>query len=241
MQNIENLTIAEIVAQDYRTSDVFRKHRIDFCCGGKISLLDAKQQYGIEPETLVNEITEVLSSNTGAAHAYNEWDLDFLADFIERTHHQFVKQEIPVLEAYLSKIADVHGVNHPELHDVKRLFLASAEALTTHLEEEEKVLFPMIRQLVKASKQGNSTQDFQEEVLAHSVSKLIGEHETEGDRFKEIAQLTSQYSIPEDACNTYMVAISKLAAFEQDLHQHIHLENNILFPKAIAMESLILQ
>ncbi|MBU1369615.1 MAG: iron-sulfur cluster repair di-iron protein [Bacteroidetes bacterium] len=237
MQNIKDLTIAEIVAKDFRTSDVFRKHQIDFCCGGKISLLDAKQQYGIEPETLFNEITEVLNSSASTAHAYNDWELDFLADFIERTHHQFVRKEIPVLEAYLSKIADVHGDNHPELHEVKSLFHASANALLDHLEEEENLLFPKIRLLVKAGKPENGVKP---EQLDQTIIKLVGEHETEGDRFKEIAKLTAQYSIPEDACNTYMVAISKLDAFEKDLHQHIHLENNILFPKAIALESLIL-
>ena len=238
MQNIKDLTIAEIVAKDFRTSDVFRKHQIDFCCGGKISLLDAKQQYGIEPETLVNEITEVLNSSASTVHAYNDWDLDFLADFIERTHHQFVRKEIPVLEAYLSKIADVHGDNHPELHEVKSLFHASASALLDHLEEEENLLFPKIRLLVKAGKPENGLKP---ELLDQTINKFVGEHETEGDRFREIAQLTAQYSIPEDACNTYMVAISKLEAFEKDLHQHIHLENNILFPKAIALESLFLQ
>ncbi len=238
MQNIKDLTIAEIVAKDFRTSDVFRKHQIDFCCGGKISLLDAKQQYGIEPETLISEITEVLNSNEDPTHAYNDWDLDFLADFIERTHHQFVRNEIPILEAYLSKIADVHGENHPELHEVKFLFQASVKALLAHLEEEENLLFPKIRLLVKARKPENGVKL---ELIDQTVIKLIGEHETEGDRFREIAQLTDQFTIPEDACNTYMVAISKLEAFEKDLHQHIHLENNILFPKAIAMESLILQ
>ena len=238
MQNIKNLTIAEIVAKDFRTSDVFRKHQIDFCCGGKISLLDAKKQYGIEPETLIREINEVLNSNAAATHAYNEWDLDFLADFIERTHHQFVRNEIPVLDAYLNKIAAVHGENHPELHEVKSLFQASAKALLAHMEEEENLLFPKIRLLVKAENPENGAKPV---LVDHTITKLIGEHETEGDRFKEIAQLTAQYSIPEDACNTYMVALSKLAAFEQDLHQHIHLENNILFPKAIARESLILQ
>ncbi|MDA3942278.1 MAG: iron-sulfur cluster repair di-iron protein [Bacteroidetes bacterium] len=237
MQNIENLTIADIVAQDYRASDVFRKHRIDFCCGGKISLLDVQQQYDVDPQMLIREINEVLNNEQAAAYQYNDWDLDFLADFIERTHHQFVRKGIPVLEAYLSKIADVHGDNHPELHEVKSLFQASATALLAHLEEEENLLFPKIRLLVKAGKSENGSK---REMLDQTVIKLIGEHEAEGDRFKEIARLTSQYSIPEDACNTYMVAISKLDAFEKDLHQHIHLENNILFPKAIALESLIL-
>jgi regulator of cell morphogenesis and NO signaling len=238
MQNIENLTIADIVAQDYRASDVFRKHRIDFCCGGKISLLDVQQQYDVDPQMLIREINEVLNNEQAAAYQYNDWDLDFLADFIERTHHQFVRNEIPVLEAYLSKIAEVHGENHPELHEVKSLFQASVTALLAHLEEEENLLFPKIRLLVKAGKPENGVKP---EQLDQTIIKLEGEHETEGDRFKEIAKLTAQYSIPEDACNTYMVAISKLDAFEKDLHQHIHLENNILFPKAIALESLILQ
>lgn len=239
MQNLENLTVADIVAQDFRASDVFRKHQIDFCCGGKIKLQDIENHYPVQPAILVAELNSLFSNQQPAAFAYNDWDLDFLADFIERTHHKFVKTEIPVLTAYLTKIAEVHGQNHPELPEVKNLFEGAAAALLTHLEEEEKVLFPLVRELAKSDKQASSSE--QKEILTKKLSKLIEEHENEGARFKTIARLTSNYSIPADACNTYMVAISKLEAFEKDLHQHIHLENNILFPKTIARESLLIQ
>ncbi len=150
-----------------------------------------------------------------------------------------MRTEIPVLTAYLTKIAEVHGENHPELPEVKTLFDGAAAALLAHLEEEEQVLFPLVRELAKSNKQAASSE--QKEILTKKLSQLMEEHENEGTRFKTIAQLTSNYSIPEDACNTYMVALSKLEAFEKDLHQHIHLENNILFPKTIAQESLHLQ
>ena len=239
MQNLEQLTVADIVAQDFRASDVFRKHKIDFCCGGKIKLQDIESHYKVKPALLVEELNSLLNNQQPAAFDYNEWDLDFLADFIERTHHKFVRTEIPVLTAYLTKIAEVHGENHPELPEVKSLFEGAAAALLAHLEEEEKVLFPMVRELAKSDKQAASSE--QKKLLTQKLSQLIEEHENEGARFKTIARLTSNYSIPEDACNTYMVAISKLEAFEKDLHQHIHLENNILFPKTIARESLHLQ
>jgi regulator of cell morphogenesis and NO signaling len=239
MHNFEHLTIAEIVAQDFRASDVFRKHQIDFCCGGKIKLQDIENHYPVKPAMLAAELNTLLENQQSTAFAYNDWDLDFLADFIERTHHKFVRTEIPVLTAYLTKIAEVHGENHPELPEVKTLFDGAAAALLAHLEEEEKVLFPLVRELAKSNQQAANNE--QKAILTKKLSQLIEEHENEGTRFKTIARLTSNYNIPADACNTYMVALSKLEAFEKDLHQHIHLENNILFPKTIAQESLHLQ
>lgn len=240
MQNLESFTIADIVARDFRASDVFRKHQIDFCCGGKIRLQDIESHYDVKPELLISELTTVLNSQQSAAFDYNDWDLDFLADFIERTHHKFVRTEIPVLTAYLTKIAEVHGQNHPELHEIKHLFEGAAATLLSHLEEEETILFPLVRELAKSEKEVEAANSEQKEILVKKLKQLIEEHENEGSRFKTIARLTSNYSIPADACNTYMVAIAKLEAFEKDLHQHIHLENNILFPKTIARESLFL-
>ncbi len=239
MQYIENFTIADIVAHDFRTSDVFRKHQIDFCCGGNIKLNDIESHYDVKPAMLISELKTIFSDQKSNVFNYNDWDLDFLADFIERTHHKYVRTEVPVLMAYLAKIAEVHGENHPELTEVYDLFKNAAAVLLTHMEDEEKVFFPLVRQLSKAKNEAQASSIEQIDILTNKLNQLISEHETEGERFRTIARLTSNYVVPEDACNTYMVAISKLEAFEKDLHQHIHLENNILFPKTVSLQSTL--
>lgn len=241
MNQLEELTIAEIVAKDFRTSDVFRNHGIDFCCGGKIQLTQAAKQHQIEVSKLVDEIKSIQNNENAQTHDYYNWQVDFLADYIEQVHHRYVAKEVPVLRSYLAKIAEVHGKNHPELKRVEKLFDASATALISHMQKEEKVLFPLIRKLaaikMDTTKAGKSAY-----IPVHNpIVVMIQEHETEGSRFKEIASLTQNYAVPADACNTYMVALSKLEAFEKDLHLHIHLENNILFPKAAELEKLFLQ
>lgn len=241
MNQLEELTIAEIVAKDFRTSDVFRNHGIDFCCGGKIQLSIAAEQHQIEVSKLVDEIQSIQNQENGQVHDYDQWQLDFLADYIEQVHHRYVTKEVPVLRSYLAKIAEVHGHNHPELKSVEKLFDTSASALLTHMQNEEKILFPLIRKLVARKNKDGNVAKTAYIPLHNPIVVMVQEHETEGNRFKEIARLTQNYNVPADACNTYMVALSKLEAFERDLHLHIHLENNILFPKASELEKLLLQ
>jgi regulator of cell morphogenesis and NO signaling len=240
MKNYNNMTVAEIVAQDYRTADVFREHKIDFCCGGNISLTEACETSQLNVQHLISQIDRLENKPKDMDDGYNEWSPDRLADYIEQNHHVYVTRNIPVLTAYLQKIASVHGENHPELHQVLQLFLASSEELGDHMKREEMVLFPFIRQMVAGVNEGREFHKPGFGTVNHPITRMITEHANEGKRFREIAALTNMYAAPSDACNTYVVALAKLNEFEMDLHKHIHLENNILFPKAIELENLLL-
>lgn len=235
--NIENATIGEIVKDNYRASDVFKKYGIDFCCGGNKSISAVCEAKGLDQNVIISELSEKLNAGSATGIPYNELPIDFLAIHIQKKHHRYVDEAIPVINEYLNKIVQVHGSHHPELVEIRALFRASAGELTMHMKKEELMLFPYVQKLAKL-RESNTTS--WERPVFGSVTNPIGqmeqEHEAEGDRFRRIAELTNNYTPPADACNTYMVAFKKLQEFEEDLHLHIHLENNILFPKAKALE-----
>lgn len=223
--------IGDVVSKDYKSASVFKNYGIDFCCNGNRTIADACADKNINSEDVINEINNALSDNSNQAGIdYASWPLDLLADYIEKKHHRYVDSKIEEILPYLQKIARVHGDRHPELLEVEQLFLASAKELTSHMRDEESVIFPKIRDLVSNSK-------FDEESLDQPIATLMHQHDQEGERFRRIEALTNQYTTPEDGCNTYRVTLAMLKEFEDDLHLHIHLENNILFPKAIELEN----
>ncbi len=240
MIDYQNTTIGEIVAKDYRASDIFRQFGIDFCCGGNISIAEACNGNTDCEEKIMQRLTLLHQQPNGSEPNYQEWKLSFLADYIQNTHHGFVRREIPVLLEYLEKIAMVHGENHPELIEVFKHFGASADALSDHMLKEEAVVFPAIKEMEEAEKRNEPFMKRGYGTIHNPIHQMFQDHDTEGARFRNMAELTNNYQLPDDACNTYRVALSKLADFEKDLHKHIHLENNILFPKAIALEKKVL-
>ncbi|HXI00758.1 MAG TPA: iron-sulfur cluster repair di-iron protein [Sphingobacteriaceae bacterium] len=235
----ENI-IGELVAEDYRTASVFQAHGIDFCCQGNRTVKDACQSKNLKSENVVNDLQDAICQQTKGTIDYKSWPLDLLADYIEKKHHRYVKEKTPVLKQYLDKISEVHGAHHPELFQIKKEFFTSADELAAHMKKEELVLFPFVRKLVdvKQSKQTLGESPFG--TVQNPIQQMMEEHEAEGNRFREIAGLSQEYTPPADGCNTYKVAFALLKEFEQDLHVHIHLENNILFPKAIALEKELL-
>lgn len=240
--DLTNTTIGEIVKNDYRTSDVFKKYGIDFCCGGGKSIAAVCEAEQLDASKIIEEVKNILSSaQKGASLPYDEWPLDLLANYIQKIHHKYVEEAIPALTPYLERIASVHGDRHPELFTIKELFKETAGELTQHMKKEELMVFPYITKLVQLK--ASNTKEWPKPVFG-TVEALIEqmekEHEDEGVRFKKIAELSNNYTIPQDGCNTYLVAFQKLKEFETDLFLHIHLENNILFPKAIALEQSLL-
>lgn len=231
--------IGEIVAEDYRTASTFEQFGIDFCCNGNRSIEEGCHESGIDPVKVVNAIQQMLNTSPGNNNVdpgYKSWPLDLLIDLIEKKHHRYVSRQIPVLKNHLKKIEMVHGNAHPELFRIAALFEGCAGELTAHMEKEELILFPHIRKMIEAKKSGNITIDAPFRTVQQPVKMMMHEHDIEGKRFKEIASLSNNYKIPADACNTYHVTLALLKEFEEDLHLHIHLENNILFPEAIALE-----
>lgn len=232
MKTSSETTVGEIVAEDFRTAAVFEKHGIDFCCGGRISLADICREKGVDPAVLQQELTEIKNAPVNRSHNYSAWALPFLADYIVNTHHTYLNENISQIEAYTNKIAAVHGAHHPEVIRIAEIFARIATDMAAHLREEEEVLFPAIKRIDAARKAGNTPDARDVETISTALVKLDQEHQEIGDAVHAINHLASGYIIPGDVCNTFAVTYQKLQEFEDDLHKHVHLENNILFPKA---------
>ncbi|HAV25682.1 MAG TPA: iron-sulfur cluster repair di-iron protein [Bacteroidetes bacterium] len=229
--------VGEVVATDFRTASVFKSHRIDFCCRGNRSIDDVCQTNGLNADSLVDELNNIAQLKDESTPNFQTWDMDLLADYIEKKHHRYVEKRIPELKTYLNKIAKVHGERHPELLEIDDLFSASAYELLSHMQREETILFPYVRDL--ATQTNNEKPHFG--TVRNPINVMMQEHDNEGVRFRKIAELSDNYDPPNDACTTYKVAFEMLKEFEEDLHAHIHLENNILFPKAIATEASLVR
>ena len=233
MELTKNQNIGELVATDYRTAQVFKNHNIDFCCHGNRSIEEASSEKNLDPETLLKEIRKIHETNDNGTD-FRSWPLDLLADYVEKKHHRYVEKQIPVLKEYLAKINQVHGQKHPELEDIQTLFNETSGELSAHMKKEELILFPLIRKLAVNTSENKNIE--KKPSVSAPIQKMMEEHDSEGARFQKIHELSGNYAPPADACNTYRTAFSLLKEFENDLHEHIHLENNILFPGAIGLE-----
>ena len=228
-------TIGEMVAEDFRAASVFKKYKIDFCCNGNRSVEEACERKKVTPETIYEELANLPSKNAGETD-FRSWPLDLLADYIEKTHHRYVEEKSVILLQFLDKLCRVHGGRHPELFEINELFTGSAQDLAAHMKKEELVLFPFIRKMIELKRKNEPLTAVHFGTVENPVSMMKHEHDIEGERFRKIAEITNNYQFPEDACGTYQVTYKMLEDFENDLHKHIHLENNILFPKAIELE-----
>lgn len=235
MEKLESMTIGEMVAKDYRAATVFQKFGIDYCCKGGRTLEDAATAKNIDVPLIKAELEEVLARPTAENMDFNFWPIDLLADYIEKKHHRYVEERIPLLLQYLNKLCKVHGDAHPELFEINALFNETAKELSGHMKKEELILFPYIRKMLKKKAEGMTTAAHFG-TIKNPIKMMMEEHADEGERFERIAALTGNYIPPADACNTYQVTYALLDEFEKDLHKHIHLENSILFPKAILLE-----
>jgi regulator of cell morphogenesis and NO signaling len=230
-------TIGELVAKDFRKAEIFKKFNLDFCCGGKKTIAQACNDKKVDIMEIENELNKIDSQDAQTIHKFDEWELDFLVDYILNTHHKYVKNAIPVLLDYTSKVAKVHGQEHPEVITIANKFYEAADELNGHMCKEEQILFPYIKQLVSAKSNKSSIPGSVFETIKNPINMMEHEHDVVGDIFKTIRELSNNYTPPEDGCTTYKVSFLKLKEFEEDLHQHIHLENNILFPKSIKLEN----
>lgn len=229
MKTYKQTKIGDIVTKDFRAAEVFKKAGIDFCCGGSQSLEDACRDKKLDVAEIESELSKLENSEPGSSYKFNEWKLDFLCDYIVNTHHQTVMKLLPELTFYTQKIAEVHSDNHPELSEIANLFAQVDTELRQHLCNEEEVLFPAIREVLKT----NSAES--KATIISEITRMTGEHEFAGGAMDKINELSHHYAVPDDGCNTYRVAYKLLEQFEDDLHIHVHLENNILYPKAMKL------
>ena len=236
METLEKITIGEYVAKDFRTAAVFSKYGIDFCCKGNRTIEEACDKKNIDTTVLQEELETVLTTKDDSGIDFKSWPLDLLADYIAKTHHRYVEEKTQILLPFLDKLCKVHGASHPELFEINELFVGCAGELAQHMKKEELMLFPFIKKMAKARLTDELIAAPHFGTVKNPIAMMMAEHEAEGDRFVKIAELTNNYTPPADGCSTYRVTFAMLSDFEQDLHKHIHLENNILFPAAALLE-----
>lgn len=241
MKITEKNKVGSLVAKDYRLAEVFRKHNIEFCCNGDRTIEDACLQGSIHAPGLIQELIAQNGRPGKSIINYRKWPIDLLANYIERKHHRYVTEKIPVIKSYLAQLHKAHKDGHPELFKIAELFDETAGELSKHMKKEELILFPYIQNMAKAKDSGYKLTRPPFGSAEGPIRMMNQDHDMEGERLRKISQLSNNYTVPADGCNTYKVAFALLNEFEKDLHLHIHLESNILFPKAIEMEKAVTQ
>ncbi len=239
MNTLTTKTVRELATENPAATRIFENFGIDYCCGGNQSLEQACQKANLSIDQVLDSL-EMAEQTARAAQSTRDWNHEPLSELIahiKNTHHKFTRAETVRLSALLDKVCKVHGKNHPEVLEIRTVFAELAKELTTHLMKEEMVLFPYITRLEEAVIENEPVVPPPFGTVQNPVAMMEHEHDSAGNALRAMRKASSDYSAPEDACFSYRTLYSALAAFEADLHQHIHLENNILFPRAIAMES----
>lgn len=237
MEALAEQAIGEMVAENYRTASVFKEYGIDFCCKGGRTLEDACASKGIDPQPLIADLEAATKVTDDSLVDYTTWKLDRLANHIEDVHHTYVEAATEEIKPFIDKVAKVHGDGHPYLIEIRDMFFEAAGNLAQHMKKEELILFPFVKKMQMAKDAGEPMPQPHFGTVENPIAMMKEEHENEGERFEAMSKLTNGFNPPEYACNTWRVTYSLLKEFQDDLFQHIHLENNILFPKALEMEA----
>lgn len=236
-KNEAGMTVGELAARDIRKAEVFKKYGIDFCCGGKKTLKQACEELNLDAAVVEVELDNSQKAPAkGFDNDFDRWQPDFLADYIYNQHHIYYYDEGPVIADLCDKVVARHGDHFRHLYEIKDLYKVLQGELNTHFMKEEKVLFPFIKALVKAKRSDDFSDLNQFPSIKEPVQMMEADHEAAGEILVKIRKAANNFENPEEACNSFQLLYKKLADFEADLHQHIHLENNILFPKALKLE-----
>ncbi len=225
--NYATKTLASIVSEHYQTAPVFEKWHLDFCCKGNQTLAFACEQKGLNVEDIEKELNTLIVHQKKQIVHFGEMGVDQLIQYILFHHHFYVKQSIPQITSFLEKIVHKHGDHFPNMIRVQKLFRELSIELLSHLEKEEQILFPTLESLQKGNKISIP--------LKQVIDRMLTEHDDAGELMEQIRILTLDYSVPENACTTFQLTLTILKDFESNLHKHVHLENNHLFPTAIKL------
>lgn len=232
-------TVRDLALEFPEATRVFEKFGIDYCCGGGKSLEEACAASRLSVDQVLDSL-EMAEQTARVSRKDRNWQTEPLAELVAHingTHHKYTREEIARLHPLLDKVCSVHGKNHPELQQIRAAFRGLGQELSLHMMKEEAVLFPYIVRMEEAVIQGEPVLPPPFGTVQNPVKMMSHEHDSAGDALRAMRQFSSDYAPPADACVSYQTLYKALAAFEADLHQHIHLENNILFPRAIAMEN----
>jgi regulator of cell morphogenesis and NO signaling len=236
-KQLDTAIVGDIVATDFRAAGVFEQFGIDFCCGGRMSLADACRAATVNPSDVIGALDALPPADERDENA-GEWEIDRLLEHIVGVHHTYVREALPLIAGYLARLVSVHGGRHPELAAVAESFDQAAAGLMQHMLKEERVLFPYIAELgSRPAACGRRPSPFGS--VENPIRMMEREHRDAADEMRTIRELTANYSTPADGCTTYAVCMAELKRFEDDLHRHVHLENNVLFPHAVRLESAL--
>ncbi|HEX6848083.1 MAG TPA: iron-sulfur cluster repair di-iron protein [Chitinophagaceae bacterium] len=235
--------VTDIVTHDYRTADVFRKYEIDYCCGGKWPLDTICQNKNINTLDVIEELRKITNqSSSNAAIDFDGWELDFLVDYILNVHHRYLRKALPEIQELTRKFLDGHRKKFPELQELEFIIRQFMKEIPPHMSQEEEIFFPYIKQIHHAHKNHESYARLLIRTLRKPLEEVMQkEHERTGSSLHALRTITKNYTPPVDACLAHKVTFAKLKELDDDLVQHIHLESNILFPKAIALEKELLE
>ncbi len=240
LKNYAERSLAEIVNEDLRTADVFKKFGMDFCCGGGRSLAAACERHGVQIEEVL-EALQKLDQEEQQPTDFTDWPVDRLVAYIVEKHHRYLEEALPMIEEYAAKVSKVHGPSHPEVLQVQEIFMALAWELRVHLKKEENILFPYLQNLAKAHRGEIKWSPPTFGKAENPIRQMMAEHDDAGEALKKLRAVTRGFFPPEYACNTWRAYYRKLEELEGDLFLHVHLENNVLFPKAVALEAEVVQ
>lgn len=224
-------TLAEIVTENHAAASVFEKYKLDFCCKGNRSLEAACKEKELQAEAVAADLEKLTQQQVQTIHDFTSLSLTELTEYIVSTHHAYTKRELPQIFTYLQKVSSKHGERHSELYRIFETFANLKEEMETHMRKEELILFPRIEEL---ESEPDQPKELRMNIQA-PISVMEDEHEHAGNLMEEIRLYSNNYTPPEDACTTYRLAFAALHGLEKDLHQHVHLENNILFPRAVKL------
>jgi regulator of cell morphogenesis and NO signaling len=238
MQITGESMVGELVARDFRAAGVFHEYGIDFCCGGKRSVTEACGARDVDPGVVVSAVTAACAQPDPLSPRFTEWKPERLIQYIVDTHHAYVRRALPLLLVHTRKLAAVHGARHPELHEVAQLTQTVGDEMTSHMAKEEGVLFPYIALIAEAARTGRVAPPMPFGSVDNPIRMMEEEHEAVGAATARMRDITGGYTMPQDGCTTYRVCLQELDAFERDLHAHVHLENNVLFPQARTLASV---
>ena len=230
MKRFENKLIADIVLNNINTSKVFKEFNIDYCIEGNKNFLTVCEHKNIDSKKIINKLVAA-HKDVYYLQNYNSWKLDFLIEFLSEIHHNYKEENILILKQYSKKVADLYSKKYPELLEVNNLIQVVSEEILEHMKNEETILFPYLNELLKLEN-GSSTSKYNSSKKLKIIDSFEDEHYKIRKTFQKIATLTNYYILPENICNSFKLLYIKLKNFDDRLQEHIHIENNILFPKA---------
>lgn len=234
------LTLTQILSINYRSAAIFEKYNLDISSLGGKTIKEACKEAGIQHERVLSDLASLDSLKIEIPVRVDEWELDFLVDYIINNHHRYVRNIIPVITMHLEKVVSAHGKRHAETIEALKIFSVVYKEFKQHMMKEEEILFPYIKYLVKVKNGENKFEKPYFGRIANPINMMELEHQSAGENMYTIRRLFNNYTPPADACETYRVTLRELKEFEEDHHKHIHLENNILFPKAVILEEQLM-